>query len=105
MISGAIYCPISGDLSANILNIDNFLLQTIWANDFLISYRQQAKNEISTDISADRPIFKTWHCLSTLSRSAKFNTVPFVLCYSFMELIVQNSLVQVFLLLNWLWIG
>ena len=44
---------ISGDLSADISNIDCDLLQTKWANDFPISYRQQAKNEISADFSAD----------------------------------------------------
>ena len=44
---------ISGDLSTDISNIGRFLLQTIWANDFPISYRQQAKNEISVDISAN----------------------------------------------------
>jgi len=31
------------DLLANISNIGRFLLQTIWVNDFPISYRQQEK--------------------------------------------------------------
>jgi len=42
-----------GDLSANTSNIGLFLLQTIRANNFPISYRQQAKNQISADISTD----------------------------------------------------
>ena len=44
---------IPDDLSADTSNTDRFLLQTIWANDFPISYQRQANNEISADISAD----------------------------------------------------
>jgi len=49
----AIYWPISGDLSADILNIDRFFAANDMANDFFISYQQQAKKEIPADISAD----------------------------------------------------
>ena len=51
---------ISGDLSANIgqfigeyFKYRPFFVVNDMANDFLISYRQQAKKEISDDISAD----------------------------------------------------
>ena len=47
----AIYRPISGDLSADISNIARFFAANDMANDFLISYWQQAKKEISNDIS------------------------------------------------------
>jgi len=52
-ISYFISGDILGDLLLNVLNIGRFLLQMIWRTIFPISYRQQAKKEISADISAD----------------------------------------------------
>jgi len=47
---------ISGNLSADISNIDRFFLQMIWANDFPISHRQGAKKGYRP---ISRLIFKT----------------------------------------------
>jgi len=42
-----------GDLSPDISNIGRFFAANDIANDFLISYRQQAKKKISAEFSAD----------------------------------------------------
>ena len=49
----AIYRPISGDFIGRYLKYQPFFATNYRANDFPISYRHQAKKEISDDISAD----------------------------------------------------
>ena len=59
MISRAIYCPISGNLPADILNIGCFLLQLICVNDFPYRIYSRQKMRYRPISRLTRLIFKT----------------------------------------------
>jgi len=79
-----IYRLISGDLSADILNIGRLLLQTLWRTIFPYRIGSRQKRLYRTISRMTRPIFKTGHNLSLYISSSiiviQFIIIQFISC-------------------------